>query len=515
MPGMGGSPIQLTNPIVVAIFRHALFVTSVFWILGLGLAVLIVATVRGRTYQFNLSDAGLNEPRSRTYLRWGYGALWLFAGVLQFQPSMPLGLANDVVAPASIGAPAWLHALMFTGIGVWNNHPVALAVGTAWIEVGIGILLLVSNGMVGRVAAGVSVGWASMIWLIGNGAGGIFSSTSSILFGWPGATFFYAAAGAWLVIDYERFSKHFARYTTQALSALLVIGAVVQCLPGREFWHGGNSNALTSMSGFMTKAAQPYWLAWFVTKVGTLAGTMGGGFNLVVVIWLVACAAGLWLSTSRGLRWPVRTLIIGCVVFWIVGEDVAIFGGLATDVNSLLPLALLAWCSVPDTRMLTPREKRLPREMRSSTGAVAASFASAAILFSLTSFGWTSLASAENTFFLARNGSASQVSGPAPSFTLIDQKGAPYTLGEHPGRYTLLTFLDPKCWTDCPLLADQMKSVRAALSPGAPIDMVAVAADRYHQAHADVNHFIRVRGLSSMKDFYFVTDPHVTTMEKV
>jgi cytochrome oxidase Cu insertion factor (SCO1/SenC/PrrC family) len=96
--------------------------------------------------------------------------------------------------------------------------------------------------------------------------------------------------------------------------------------------------------------------------------------------------------------------------------------------------------------------------------------------------GWASLGSAESTFFLARNGSASHVSGPAPRFTLIDQNAARYTLGEHVGHYTLLTFLDPKCWTDCPLLADQMKTVRAAFSPGAPIDMVAAAADRYHQA---------------------------------
>jgi cytochrome oxidase Cu insertion factor (SCO1/SenC/PrrC family) len=108
---------------------------------------------------------------------------------------------------------------------------------------------------------------------------------------------------------------------------------------------------------------------------------MGGGFNLVVVMWLVACAVGLWISTSRALHWPIRTLVIGCALFWVMGEDVAIFGGLATDVNSLLPLALLAWCAVPDATRLLPREKRLPKEMRSSTGAVAASFASAAIIF--------------------------------------------------------------------------------------------------------------------------------------
>ena len=81
---------------------------------------------------------------------------------------MPLGLANGVVAPAAAGAPAWLCALMSSGIGVWNNHPIALAVGTAWIQVGIGVLLVVSSGAAGRAAAAVSVGWATLIWAIGN-----------------------------------------------------------------------------------------------------------------------------------------------------------------------------------------------------------------------------------------------------------------------------------------------------------------------------------------------------------
>src|SRR5450759_3482179 len=99
MPGMGGSPIELTNPLVVSIFRHALLLTAVLWILGLGLAVLLIAAATKRVFEYNLSSRGLSEPRTRTYLRWGFGALWLFAGVLQFQPSMPLGLANDVVAP--------------------------------------------------------------------------------------------------------------------------------------------------------------------------------------------------------------------------------------------------------------------------------------------------------------------------------------------------------------------------------------------------------------------------------
>ena len=101
-----------------------------------------MASVLRRVNTFNLSPGGLGEPRSRTYLRMAFGAIWLIDGILQFQASMPLAMANGIVAPAAAGTPSWLHALMFDGIGIWNNHPIALAVGTAWIQVGIGSLAL-------------------------------------------------------------------------------------------------------------------------------------------------------------------------------------------------------------------------------------------------------------------------------------------------------------------------------------------------------------------------------------
>ena len=302
MPGMSGSPISLTNPLVVQLFRHNAFESSISWIIALALAALILASLFRRVNKFNLSAAGLAEPRSRTYLRMGFGLLWLIDGVLQFQASMPLGLANNVVAPMASDTPAWLHSLMFDGIGIWNNHPIALAVGTAWIQVGIGVLLLVSNASIGRVAAVVSVGWAGLIWLVGNGAGGIFQSSTSILFGWPGAPLFYIAAGIWLALPPTQFPERFSRYTLRGLSVLLALGAMLQCLPSRNFWHGGNSNALTTMARAMTLTPQPHPLAWLVNKVGDLAGTLGGGFNLVVIFWLVVSAAGLWLASTRPLR---------------------------------------------------------------------------------------------------------------------------------------------------------------------------------------------------------------------
>jgi len=62
--------------------------------------VLMIALVLSRRIlRFNFSAEGTNEPRARTYLRWSFGVIWLVDGILQFQVSMPLGLANNVVAP--------------------------------------------------------------------------------------------------------------------------------------------------------------------------------------------------------------------------------------------------------------------------------------------------------------------------------------------------------------------------------------------------------------------------------
>ncbi|MBW4077831.1 MAG: hypothetical protein HIU84_04835 [Acidobacteria bacterium] len=501
---MSQRPLNLAN--IIAIFHHALYVTSILWVGGIAVVLLAVLMSTRRIFAFNLAPEDDLEPRSRTYLRWSFGALWLIDGILQFQPSMPLGLANNIVAPATVGTPSWLHSLMLHGISVWNSHPITLAVGVAWFQVGLGLVILVARGRTSRIVGLVSASWAGLIWLVGNGAGGIFIAGASLLFGWPGASLFYVIAGMALSLDRRRFSDLFSRITLRTLSILLVIAALLQSLPSTQFWHGGPTNALTAMTRYMTAVAQPHWLAAIVRSGGSIAATMGGGFNIVIILWLLVSALGLWMARVRSWHWPAWTLIVGAVIFWVIAEDTAIFGGVATDVNSLIPLALLTWCASPREESALGH-RRLPREMTSATSAVVATFASSMLIFAAVSMGLATSASAENTLFLAQNGPASAVDLPAKSFTLIDQYNHRFTLGEHRGRVTLLTFLDPHCWTDCPLLANQLAQLRSQLAWNAKIDIVAVAADPYHESLADVRLFMHRHGLNDVKNFYFVTGP--------
>ena len=514
MPGMNPNTYSLSNALIVALFRHALFVTGLFRLTLIAMVLMIALVLSRRILRFNFSAEGTNEPRARTYLRWSFGVIWLVDGILQFQVSMPLGLANNVVAPLRANTPSWLNALMSHGIFLWNSHPINLAVGVAWLQVGIGRIRLVWDGVTGRIAGLVSALWAALVWLIGNGAGGIFVSGASFLFGWPGATVFYAIAGGWLFLKPETFHRWFSLVALRVIAVIVAFGALLQLLPSTEFWHGGNTNALTAMTSYMTKIAQPHWLAWLSREVGTIAGLMGGGFNVVVVLWLATCAAGLWFAEKKGWRWPVWALVAGCLFFWLTSEDTSLFGGLSTDFNSLLPLAVLAWCASPSLRDAPSLERKLPRELTSSTGAVVATFATAMIVYSSALMATSSFASAETTLYQAQNGPASATSTKAPSFTLKDQFDKTYSLGEHPGNVTLLTFLDPRCWTDCPLLAQQLKVLRADLPTSTKLDIVAVAADPYHEQLSDLRHFIAIRGLTHVKNFYFVTGK-LATVKKV
>jgi cytochrome oxidase Cu insertion factor (SCO1/SenC/PrrC family) len=511
MPGMHNRSLDLTNPFVVSLFHHSVYVKSVLW-LGIAAFLFLVALiVTKRIFRFNLSSDGAEESRARTYLRWSFGGLWLIDGILQFQASMPLGLGENVVKPLASGTPFWLHALMLHGVTTWNNHPIALAAGVAWLEVGIGLGLLVSNGRTGRWIGGFSALWAAMIWLIGNGAGGVFIRGTSILFGWPGASLFYVIAGIWIFVKPATFREKFSRFTLWFLSALLVIAALLQCLPSAGFWHGGPFNALTAMTTSMAAIPQPHGLAWILRHAGSISSRIGGGFNVIVILWLLICAVGLWRSVTTRWQWPVRTLVIGCVVFWLVAQDAAVFGGLATDFNSMIPLAALAWCASPRLESLPRRERLLVPEVTSSAGAVVATFAVAMIATATITMALAASASPENTLFIAQNGPASSANTAAPSFTLTDQFGQAYALGEHPGRVTLLTFIDPVCYTDCPLLANQLAQLRTELSTNANLDIVAVAANPYHESLGDVRRFISRHGLGRVKNFFFVTGPRAAT----
>ncbi len=503
MPGDGNTSI--TNPYVVALFHHSLSV-QFGWIAGLALVIVGFIVF----FQMRHAPSTTTEARSRTFLRWSFGLFWVIDGLLQFQPAMPLGLANDVVAPAADGTPFWLHSLMYDGINVWNRYPIALAAATAWIQLGIGLLILSSRGRASRIAGAVSVGWGLLVWVVGNGMGGIFSTDASFLFGWPGAVAFYVIAGVWLALPERMMPEPFSKVSLRLVSVILGVGVILQMLPDHQFWHGGHTNALTAMATSMTQSAQPHWFASLVNEGATVASAMGGGFNIVVILWMGLCAFGLWQSSAASWRWPIYVFVGGCVVWWIFAQDAAFFGGLSTDVNSMLPVSALVLCASPMVRSKGPVALPLPELSRRTFATFFGGLAVAFLVVALIPMIRTSVSSgAETTQFIVQNGQVEiyPTGSTAFPFTFTDQHGHVFSFPTANGKYTLLTWLDPVCWTDCPLLAAQLKALDAQLTPSQRdrLQIVAVAADPYHEQVRDIHHFIAQHQLGDMDNFFFVT----------
>ena len=210
MSGMGGPPQGAGNSIIVNAFHSAL--TRQGLLIFVVLLVLVVAWNALRSVQYRRAAASgipwpppprllAPEPVARRVLRVGFALIWVFDGLLQAQASMPTGLATQVLRPAAATSPGWVQHLVDFGATTWALHPVPAAAATVWIQVGIGVFLLVApRGRWSRAAGVVSLGWALVVWSFGEAFGGVFAPGLTVLFGAPGAVLFYAVAGGLIAL---------------------------------------------------------------------------------------------------------------------------------------------------------------------------------------------------------------------------------------------------------------------------------------------------------------------------
>ena len=168
MPGMGGAP-QNGNSVIVSAFHTELF-HQLLVVLLIG-AVCAIAFNVIRTVQYRqlraqggptpvvVADA-TPEPAARRVLRIGFGALWILDGLLQLQSAMPLGLPSNVIQPSAAASPQWVQHVVNSGVSIWSNHPVQAASSAVWIQLGLGLWLIVApRGRWSRLGGAASAGW--------------------------------------------------------------------------------------------------------------------------------------------------------------------------------------------------------------------------------------------------------------------------------------------------------------------------------------------------------------------
>ena len=630
MPGMTSNPGS-GGTILVSAFRSALL--HQWLIVALIFALLLLAWATSRALLSGATAVGAparagrpwREHRARLLLRVGFGIIWLFDGLLQAQPQMPGGLADQVIQPTAASSPGWVQHLVNFGVNVWDYHPVQAAAASVWIQVGIGLWLLIAvRGWSARLAGLASVAWGLVVWAFGEAFGQIFAPGLSVLFGAPGAVLIYVVAGALLALPERAWAGgaggaggegtvRIGRLLLGGTGAFFLGMALLQAWPGRGFWQGragGQLGSLTSMIASMSSTQQPRAIHAIVSGFGNFTISHGFAVNLVAVIALAALGAGLCAAAARADARLARIVVIGGAVFcladWVLIEDFGVFGGLGTDPNSMIPFILLftagylavapapapapapavapagASAATAGTAQVpvmlsapvpenpdTPadgrdpatevpaqaedatepaqaedatepagepehgtsapgpvpgpvpepagpagpprRAGRVPGLLRAFAGApvqvIAGIGALGVILVGAAPMAAASVnENADPIVAQSIAGSNGLLDSPAPSFTLTSQDGRQVSLASLRGKVVLLAFLDPVCTTDCPIIAQEMKSADALLGSKAKnAELVAIVANPTYISTAYTRAFTSAENLSEVPNWLYLT----------
>jgi cytochrome oxidase Cu insertion factor (SCO1/SenC/PrrC family) len=560
VPGMN-SGLSPGDPVLIAAFRSALLHQGVIALIMIVLLGLVGVTARVWPASTPAGDeavagravaAGSPEPRGRWLLRTGFGVLWIFDGLLQAQPKMAGGLATQVIEPVAATSPAWVQHLVNWGGTIWSYHPVEAGAASVWIQIGIGAWLIAAGGGAwSRLPGAASVAWGLIVWVFGESFGGIFAPGLSWLTGAPGGVLCYVAAGALIALPPDAWrSPRPGRWLLAGLGLFFAGMAVLQAWPGRGSWQGtvlahtglantglastghGKPGPLAAMVREMAATPQPRVLSSLLSWFASFVARHGFAVNLVVVIALAGLGALFLTGRPRLVRYAVRAGVVFCLATWVLVQDLGFLGGLGTDPNSMIPLIVLfsAGCLA-----LTPAPREAPEAVTAGPGAggwrprlgpealrpealgqavasarwrwVAAAGALAVIVLGAAPM---AAAAADRTadpiLALAIAGDSSPLDLPAPGFSLTDQAGRTVSLDSLRGKVVLMTFLDPVCTTDCPVIAQELKQAGRMLgAQDARVELVAVVANPVYRSVAFTRAFDRQEGLASVPNWLYLT----------
>jgi cytochrome oxidase Cu insertion factor (SCO1/SenC/PrrC family) len=106
----------------------------------------------------------------------------------------------------------------------------------------------------------------------------------------------------------------------------------------------------------------------------------------------------------------------------------------------------------------------------------------------------------------AIDGTANTVNYPAAGFTLTDQAGRPVSLASLHGKVVLLTFLDPVCTNDCPVIGHEFAQAAQMLAADSGrVRLAAVVASSTYRSEAVMQAYDREEGLGQLPDWLFLT----------
>jgi cytochrome oxidase Cu insertion factor (SCO1/SenC/PrrC family) len=355
------------------------------------------------------------------------------------------------------------------------------------------------------------------------------------LFGAPGAAGVYAVAGVLIALP-ERLwrTPQLGRLTLAALGAFLVGMAILQAWPGRGFWQGvshGQPGTLAGMAQTMSGTSQPGFLSSWVSAFAAFDEAHGFAVNLFAVIALAVTGAVFLSGRPRLIRPVLIGFIVLCLADWVLIEDLGFLGGLGTDPNSMIPMVLLATggylaltratadASLPEGEVsasgalgLLARWREWPAAVREQAAAASIRSVAAVGAVGVIILGAAPMAAAQASTqadpILAESitGSAGALNYPAAGFALTDQNGRTVTLASLRGKAVLLTFLDPVCSSDCPLIGQEFRQAAQLLGAGSrQVELVAIVLSPSYRSVAVLQAFDQQEGFQNVPNWLYLT----------
>ena len=506
--GLGGALFALLLRTLTGVVLVALAIGAGVWIFAAHDRPLVS---RSHAVLFGAPPARV-EPRARLFLRVAFGLLWIADGLLQAQPKMPAGFVADILGPGVASGPGWFGDLVAPVARAWTRHPVVADAATVWLQVGIGLLILVGGrGWLAKVALWGSIVWSLVVWSIGEAFGGLLASGASWLSGAPGAVLVYLAASGLLLAPWDWWNSGRAGVIARRFTAVwLLFGAVLQVLPGERQW---TSPGLASMFADGASRPQPAPLVRPIMRLATFAANDPAVLNAVIIVLLVSVATALWFT---GRTVVIVAAVVLCAATWWLAQDFGVLGGTATDPNAAFPLGLLLATALPSWRR-TAESAAVPAasagRVRTGLGAVVVTLALGLTVVVPAILASTLGRPADAVAVAADSGGGWRRIPPrtAPPFALTDQRGQPVSLSSLRGKLVLLTFLDPVCTSDCPLIANQIAVADRELGTLAErVEFVAIDSNPVFHFVADVNAFTQSHGLGGVANWHFLCGPSDT-----
>ena len=273
----------------------------------------------------------------------------------------------------------------------------------------------------------------------------------------------------------------------------------------------------------MAQVPQPSLLSSWVRSFGSFDAAHGWGVNLVAVL----CLVGIGLCFVSGRRQLVLVGVITGVVVgladWILVQDLGFLGGVGTDPNSMIPMVAifttgyLAIVRLPVRAQAAPEG---PAQAAPDPTSILDRLNPSYILRWLASIGAVGIVlvgaapmalaatnpNADPILTEASNGTPNMVDYPAAQFTLSDQDGHQVSLHSLAGHTVVLTFLDPVCISDCPLIAQELRVADQMLgSSASDVELVAIVNNPLYRSAALTAAFDRQEGLTHLANWKFLT----------